>query len=148
MSSAFNITQTIAAATPATASTAAATKVATGLDNFAYLMIDAELTGGTGGTLDVYLQRAVTKNDGTVVWYDWAHFAQVGAGLTATYSLTPTASGGPVTVGKGTSPVLAAGACVGGHPGESLRALFVAGAGTSAAGSVVINITGIGDIRR
>lgn len=148
MSSQFNITQTIAEATPASASTAVAAKVATGLDRFAYLMVDAELTGGTGGTLDVYLQRSVTKNDGTTVWYDWAHFTQVAAGVTARYSLTPTASGGPVTVGKDTTPALAAGSCVGGHPGEALRAVFVAGAGTSAAGSVVINVTGIGDVRR
>ena len=148
MSSSINKTMTISETSPATASTVAGSVVPT-LDRYAYLMIDAELVGATGGTLDIYLQRRVTKSDGTDVWYDWLHFPQLSAGASAVkYTVTPTATAGIVTVGKDTSPALAANTCIGGHPGEALRALYVAGSGTSAGAAVVINITGVGDVTR
>jgi hypothetical protein len=45
------------------------------------------------------------------------------------------------TVGTGTSPVLAANTFLGGHPGNQVRALYVAGAGTAAGAAQSIEIT-------
>ena len=104
----------------------------------------AALVGATGGALDVYLQRAIGE-PGSETWVDWLHFTQLTAGATA---IKYFASCGPgaqvntlVTVGYGTSPVLAAGTFTGGHPGDAVRALYVAGASTSVGAAVAINIT-------
>lgn len=130
---------------PAGASTTVAgTKVIRGLDRYSYFLVDAKLTGGTGGTLDVYLQRKVVEEDGTVHWIDWLHFPQLTAGAAAAwYSVAPTASAGPVAVGEDTSPVLAASTCVGGHPGNELRVLFKTGASNTAGASQIINVTAV-----
>lgn len=132
-------TFTVTATSPATATTGVATITANGLDRFDWFTVDAVLTGGTGGTLDVYLQRDVA---GT--WVDWIHFAQLSAGAAAIRKTvdSKSAAAGPVTVGSGTSPALAAGSCSCCHPGEKVRVLFVAGASTSAGASQTITLTG------
>jgi hypothetical protein len=112
------------------------------LSNYSQIDVEAKLTGATGGPLDVYLQ----KWDG-VDWIDWAHFAQVAAGAAAiSVSLlnvrVAASSGTFVTVGRNTAPALAAGATTGGHPGERLRVLFVAGASTTAGAAQTIRILG------
>lgn len=133
---------------PATASTVIAATVH-GLDAFDEFMIDASLLGATGGTLDVYLQRKVAED----VWVDWLHFTQLSAGGSAvSYSVSTHGKGGNATgqivaVGIGTNssagtPALAAGAFVGGHPGSSVRMVFVAGALTSAGAAQRVRITG------
>ena len=134
-------TTVLSETSPATAGTVVADRIFGGLQQYSWFVIDAELTGATGGTLDVYLQR---KAPGTGIWYDYLHFPQVAAGAGAAYyTVQPQAIQGITVVGKGTTPALAANTCTGGHPGAELRCVFVAGAGTSAGATQVIRITGL-----
>ena len=134
----------ISGTTPASASTVIGA-VVNGLDRFDSFLIDADLVGATGGVLDVYLQRKVADN----VWRDWLHFPQLGAGAAAVrYSVTtsPGIANTILAVGTGTdsaaTPALAANTFVGGHPGYAVRAVYVAGASTSAGAVVSILIRG------
>lgn len=113
-----------------------------GLSRFDFITFDAVLLGATGGTLDIYLQRKLA----TDVWLDWARFTQLTAATPANFSFCTSVVNVIATVGKwadaGTgTQVLAANACVGGHPGDILRMVGVAGSGTSlgAIQSVYIN---------
>lgn len=110
---------------------------ATGLQPFDNIVIDADLVGATGGTLDVYVQRSF---DNGTTWRDFIHFPQLAAGAAAVkYSVAPSVGAGTiVVVGAGTSPALAVNTCVNGHVGDSLRVLMVAGAGTSAGAAVTV----------
>lgn len=133
-------TFTIEGTTPASASTAIGTTIA-GLERFDFFMIDADLVGATGGALDVYLQREIAPN----VWRDWLHFPQLASGAAAVSYTVPTNGEADIyTVGTGTdstaSPALAADSFVGGHPGNRLRAVYVAGASTSAGADITIRI--------
>lgn len=137
-------TFTISDTTPATASTAIG-GIARGLDAYDAFLIDADLVGATGGTLDVYLQRKVAPD----TWRDWLHFTQLTAGNAAvrhSVSTAPGISNTIVVVGIGTdstaTPALAANTFIGGHPGEAVRAVYVAGASTSAGAAVTIRIRG------
>jgi hypothetical protein len=116
---------------PAAASTVASTTgLVTGLDQFDWFTIDALLLGGTGGTLDVYVQRWIASLN---EWRDWLHFAQLAAGATARYVVDSSwGQSGVVTVGQGTSPAIAVATQANLHPGSRARLLFVAGASTSA----------------
>lgn len=132
---------------PAAASTVVGTIIG-GLQDFDSFRIDATLTGATGGVLDVYLQRELATN----VWADWLHYTQISAAAAA---VSITAFAGPTvvsadlvaltTIGIGTtaSPgvALAAGKFIGGHPGGRIRAVYVAGASTSAGAAQVIRIS-------
>lgn len=132
---------TIADTSPAAASTAAGT-VIRGLSNFDWFTIDAALVGATGGTLDVYLQRLVGDPATSTTWRDWLHFPQLAAGGAAVlYSAQALPVAAMSVVGGNTSPALAANSFVGGHPGEQVRALYVAGASTSVGAAVSIIIT-------
>lgn len=136
--------QTVKATSPATAGNAVL-GIISGLDRYAYFVVDALLAGATGGLLDVYLQRKVVEADGTTRWVDWLHFPQLTAGATAqNYTATPTASAGINAVGAGTSPTLAANTFIGGHPGAEVRVLAVAGSGTSAGASQSVTINAFG----
>lgn len=125
---------TLTDTSPASAITAVGLAGASGLDEYDYVRVDASLVGGTGGVLDVYLQRMIRPN----VWADWLHFTQLSAAATAKYSVicapglstTITAS----NLGTDAAPgvTLASATFLGGHPGKSLRSVYVAGAGTSA----------------
>jgi hypothetical protein len=129
----------IEGSTPASATTAIVGDVR-GLDKYDWFQISAKLVGGTGGTLDVYLQRWIESD----LWEDWIHFPQVAATATKYFAATATGVTDPVEVGRGSdaSPgvSLAAGKSIGGHPGRRVRAVAVAGAGTTVAGSVRVDI--------
>lgn len=107
------------------------------------VVIDAILIGGTGGTLDVYLQRKT----GSDAWMDWVHFPQIAAGVTKRYTITMFGEGAGSTiveVGGGTTAApgvaLAANTAVNVTPGGDVRAVCVAGAGTSAGASQSITL--------
>jgi hypothetical protein len=116
-------------------------------------MVEAQLVGATGGTLDVWLQRKVGPN----LWVDWVHFPQLAAGASAIrYSFAvknaATATGAltaVTTVGTDAAPAVGAGVglITNGHPGDFVRVVYVAGASTSAGALARIIITGIGPSR-
>lgn len=112
------------------------------LQNYDSLTIRATLTGATGGTLDVYLQTSVDGSE----WVDYIHFAQIAAAAAAVTKVVVVSRAGQqaaiTTVGTNTSPALAANAVVGGDFGNQMRAVFVAGAGTTRGAAQVIRITG------
>lgn len=135
----------IADTSPATAITAVGDTVG-GLSKYDAITIIGTLTGATGGALDVYLQTSY--DDGTV-WYDYIHFAQVADGAAAaTFSVGIPAAGvtALTAVGKGTvgtpAVALAANTVVGGVWGDKMRAVYVAGVGTSAGAAQAISIVG------
>lgn len=111
---------------------------------FDWFTVDASLTGATGGTCDVYLQRKVDDN----IWADWLHFPQLTAGQAATQYTAQGGSGTTIyVVEQGTdasagTPALAANTFVGGHPGQFVRCVAVTGIGVSVAASITIKITG------
>ena len=139
-------TLTYTATSPATAVTAVADPMG-GLDKCDYVIIDASLAGGTGGTLDIYLQREI---DGTAsdVWADWYHFAQLSAGSTAKVSVTSdmATTTAPIVIGIGTLAVpavaLAANTLTAREPMGRVRMVFVAGASTSAGAAQTIRFSG------
>ena len=114
-----------------------------GLGAYDWFQIDADLVGATGGTLDIYLQRKLD----TDVWLDWVHLPQLAAGAAAVrYSLTVSSSNTIVAVGKTSdagvgTPALAANTSVGGHPGDKVRVMAVAGASTSAGATVTVYVS-------
>lgn len=127
---------------PATASTAvggAAVKV----NYFEHVRIVAVLEGATGGTLDVYLQSTW---DNGATWWDIVHFPQLADGAaqtTRTITLSRASTNTTLTaIGSGTSPALAAGAYLNGDFGEAIRAVAVAGSGTSEGKAQTIYILG------
>ncbi len=128
------VTKKIATTSPATAITSISASVG-GLAAFETVTVLATLTGATGGVLDVYLQGSF---DGGVTWYEVCHFTQVAAAAAAKVYTVVFANAAAMTqVGTGTAvsagtAVLTAGTIVGGHPGDQLRAVYVAGASTSA----------------
>lgn len=138
-------TQLITATSPAAASTVVHAESFKGswLTRAEGLVIDATLTGATGGTLDIYLQRKIDTNE----WVDLAHFPQVAAGAAAKrYTATIVGNGSSfVEVGGGTDGApgvaLAANTIVDVTPGNEVRIIFVAGASTSAGASQKIRIT-------
>jgi hypothetical protein len=108
-----------------------------------FLVIDASLAGGTGGSLDVYLQRQLASNS----WVDWVHFPQLTAASTKKYTLVVDGKGGTsiVEVGGGTDAApgvaLAANSFVNTMPLGDVRIVFVTGVGNSAGASQTITIT-------
>ena len=155
MTETFDLSST----SPAAASTAAGLGCS-GLAKFSAVRVDAVLTGAAGGVLDVYIQRKIAPN----VWVDWAHFPQLSAGgAAAAYSFTvhlqnvgTAATGTPsatiaaiTTRGTDASPTPGLGASTLdlNHPGDMIRAVFVAGASTSAGAAQRITVTGLGPSR-
>ena len=134
---------TISDTTPATAVTAVGDTVGSLLP-FDWFTVDAALVGATGGTLDVYLQRKID----TDLWADWLHFPQLSAGAAAVKYSAMSGSDKTIHVVGNTNdagtgaPALAVNTFLGGHPGQFVRAVYVAGASTSAGAAVVIRITG------
>lgn len=136
--------QTVTLTSPAAASTAVGATQFKGsmFLSAEKLVIDADLTAGAGGTLDVYLQRKIASD----TWRDWIHFPQLTAAQSKKYSLSITGDGASIVeVGGGSDAVpgvaLAANTAVNITPGGDVRVVFVAGVGTSAGGSNVITIT-------
>jgi hypothetical protein len=131
---------------PASAITAIGGDTIGGLSRYDGLAIYATLTGGTGGTLDVYLQ---TSFDGGTTWYDYVHFAQKASGAAVTTvgvgippagvtALTATGKGSLLTPAVG----LAVNTIIGGPWGDLMRAVYVAGVSTSAGAAQIIEIIG------
>jgi hypothetical protein len=118
----------LTATSPAAASTAASTAIVEGLGQYDAFVIDADLLGATGGSLDVILQRFAGG-----LWRDWYRFPQLLAAAAAIhYTYVPALNDSLNTVGVTLTPVITANTAVGGHPGDRLRFLFIAGASTSA----------------
>lgn len=128
---------------PAAASTTAAVATYfTGLSTADKLVIDATLLGGTGGTLDVYLQRKVAAD----TWRDLVHFPQIVAATAKKYTVTINGDGTSIVdVGGGTdavpAPTLAANSLVNCIPGGDVRIVFVSGSGNTVGASNSITIT-------
>ena len=115
-----------------------------GLDKYDYFMVDALLVGATGGTLDLYVQRKLD----TDVWLDWIHFPQLAGGASAIYYSASCQPGNGLTVvgktadnGTTGAPALAANTIVGGHPGDQIRLVCVAGGGTSVGAAVTVYVS-------
>jgi hypothetical protein len=129
---------------PSTATTSISSTIITGLDAFESMKIVTVLQGGTGGTLDVYLQMS-DDPDGTV-WIDYAHFTQLADGAaqqTRLYSVSrQTERLTAIQVAIGDTPALAAGTVLGGEFGAKMRVITVAGAGTSAGAPQTIYFIG------
>ena len=130
---------------PASASTAVGGDEAGGFRDCEALTIVAAIRGGTGGTLDVYVQ---TSFDGGTTWIDFAHFPQLAAGAALTtrvwHVTRATDVASLATVGSGTSPALAVNTINGGAWGDRFRALYVAGASTSAGAAQTVSLYGWG----
>lgn len=124
-------------ATPNAAGTNAEAAV-TGFKAFSRLSIVATITGITGGTLDVYVQRSP---DG-VTYYDLIHFPSAAAGDAAvTYVVDLEPCNDFLIIGKDTSPALEEGG-VAGLWSDRLRVLEVTGAGASA--GAALNVRALG----
>jgi hypothetical protein len=121
-----------AVTSPAAASTVVGATV--DIAGFSKVSLAARIRGGTGGTLDVYIQ----SGDGTN-WWDVAHFTQLAAAaVLVAWGLSLERGGGATIVSINTAdgtPSLVANTKVTGLLGNKLRYVFVAGAGTSAGGS-------------
>lgn len=120
--------------------------VAAPLDGFNALNIVAEITGATGGTLDLYIQLSV---DMGANWYDVAHFPQATALSAVKYYDAPMSNATTNTtttqVGKNLSPALALGSggigsVVNGAFSDRMRLVMVAGSGTTLGASVVVKV--------
>lgn len=142
--STYRLLGTIADTSPASASTAVSAIAVSGLEQYQEIHIEADLLGATGGTLDVYLQRRL----GNDLWRDWIHFSQLADGAAAVkysappgYSQTMTVVGGGTTAAPGVA--IAANTNIGCHPGTEIRAVYVAGAGTSVGAAQTVRVFGL-----
>lgn len=124
---------------PSTVTTSVGYTTSTEVGLFSTCSGYAVVQGGTGGTLDVYIQTAFKKVNASPTWVDVAHFPQLAGGAAAagfTFALTrwsPNSSAffTPVNTVSGT-PVLAVNTVVPGILGYLLRVVYKTGAGTSA----------------
>lgn len=136
--------QIISGLSPASATTAVIGSAVSALDEYDALMIVATLQGATGGTLDIYLQ--VNPSDDGATWVDYAHFPQLTAAAAATTKVWSVAKAAQVTtlatVGRDLTPALPANTVLGGPWGRQMRAIAVAGVGTSAGAQQSITIMG------
>ena len=117
--------------------------VNTDLSRYDQICVAFTTLGATGGTLDIYIQNS--PDDG-ISWNDWAHPLQIAAAAGAASFDVPMftrTSFQAVTIGTGLTPALAAGAGVGSHPGDRMRVVFVAGAGTTAGAVQTIKVWGV-----
>jgi len=124
---------TITGTSPAAAGQAVLGGVLGGMSKYDYLMLDLAALGGTGGTLDLVVQRKLA----TDVWFDWVRFPNIAAGATKYYTAVASTATTIVEVGKGADAgtgtiVLAANTNIGGFPTDSIRLLAVANGATSA----------------
>lgn len=135
----------ITGTSPASASTAAVGSPLHGMEQFDSIQIAAEVQGGTGGTLDLYVQASW---DGGTTWWDFAHLPQLAAGAAAIKYMINAPGMGSATmtvIGKGTTPAMAVNTVSGGIGawGKSIRVLAVAGASTSAGAAQTFTVHGL-----
>lgn len=154
----IELTFTISGASPDAASTTAVigevvdfamlpgTTQPTGLEVVDDLDIVAAIQGGTGGSLDLFLQTSPDN----VTWTDYAHFAQLAAGAVLgvkTFATTRQAQTATMTtVGQNLTPLLAASTVVG-SVARYMRLLAIAGAGTTAGAVQTITLVAHGSRR-
>lgn len=140
--SARQVSQTVSGTAPSSASSAIVDSEITGLSICPIVAVTASLTGNTGGTLDVYIQR---WDVGLGAWIDWARFPQLASGAAEIKYTTPApAQSTTITeVGEDATPAIAANTCVGGHPGDKVRVWAVSGTSTTAGGAVVVSFQGL-----
>ncbi len=114
--------------------------VAGPMDDMIQFNAIAQLQGGTGGTLDVFLQASETGS----TWFDIAHFPQLSAGASSILYGCALGEGytSIIQIGTGLSPVLAADTVALGGWMTRVRVVFVAGAGTSAGAAQTIWLRG------
>ena len=112
-----------------------------GLDLVASIAVVYAGTGGTGGTLDLYLQ---TSPDNTT-WTDLVHFAQIASGTASKQRAVSSRwlTQNPAAVGQGTTPLLAASTAVG-APQRYLRLVAKTGTGTTAGAAQALTIIATG----
>jgi hypothetical protein len=134
---------TISDTSPAAPGTAAGDTIQ-GLEDVDTITIIATLAGATGGTLDVYLQ---TSFDGGTVWVDMAHFPQLAAAAASSVRVWQlcrnVVHSTLATVGSGT--VAAPGVALAANTvvncwGDRIRAVYVAGGGTTLGAAVDIKL--------
>lgn len=115
--------------------------VAGPLDDVQAIVVTATLQGGTGGTLDVYLQFSPDEG---VSWWDAVHFPQLANGAAAiNYTCTLGGEQNTITVvGTGLTPALAANTVAVGGWGSRMRMVMVAGSGTNAGALQKITLLG------
>ena len=130
---------------PAAAGVAASARTATDLRHYQWLRFTCIVTGGTGGATDITVQTKVHSD----LWADWARTPAVAATVTTKYAIGPEATSVIPTIGTTDDAlagpyavVLAAGTCVGGHPGDEIRLVYTAGAGTSAGAAQLVYLHG------
>jgi hypothetical protein len=139
--------------TDATSPTSATYKVTTGVPGFAdfkTITFIAKIIAPASGALDVLIEHS--PDQGTS-WYEYVHFTQVAAGATKRYTYGPALNDSLVEVGENnlvgdlqtTTMTLGAGSVAGGHWFDMLRVRYVAGVGTSAGATQVVNVLGIAD---
>ena len=129
--------------TPSSATTAASAGTIKGCNGFDSVCGILEFTGvggGMGGTLDVYVQSS--WDEGTT-WFDFVHFTQFASGAaSSTAKFSSDVLNTITTIGKNTSPALAANSCAGRDWGDWIRMLYVAGASTTAGATVKLTVIG------
>ena len=115
---------------------ASANPIYTGLDEFGSVLFDCMVQGGTGGTLDIYFQSSVTAGKR---WYDVVHLPQLLAGaapIRYAVAISRARGGGTSTAVQvnttDNNPSIAVNTVLQYNLGDSLRLVYVAGAGTSA----------------
>lgn len=138
---------------PAAAGTAQILLI-TGLAKFDAFTLDVLVQGATGGTLSLAFQRLIDPayNAGAGLWADWALLTQLAAAaakelVSLTFQLGGTPSAAFTTLGIWTTAVtgtqvIAAGAVAPIHPGDQLRLVGTAGAGTSAGAAASVYVSG------
>lgn len=136
------LAHTITGLSPASATTAQIGNHVGGLQIYDSLQIVATIRGGTGGTLDLYLQTSV---DGAI-WYDYAHYVQFADGAAVITRYCSVSRYSQVTtltaIGSDLTPALAANTVLGGDFGQRIRLIGTAGAGTTAGTTQTIKILG------
>lgn len=134
---------TVASALTVPGSTATAGIAAGQLDDYSALLFIATLQGGTGGTLDVFVQQSPDQG---ATWFDFAHFAQLAAGAASVTTAFSVSSANqtttPTVIGSGLTPLLAANTVIAGAWGDRFRLVFKTGVGTSAGAQQVVRILG------
>lgn len=142
----FKITGT----SPASATTAIIGAAIGGLHAYDWFAVDAIVQGGTGGTLDLYLQRQIAMDAEVTggVWVDWLRLAQLADGAAAVKYTAQAAA--DLTIRQvehstdasvGTTPQLSVNTFCGGHPGQALRLVGKAGAGTSSGAAQTVYVS-------
>lgn len=133
---------------PSTVTTAVGAAPATDIGLFSTCSVVFTVQGGTGGTLDVYLQSRFKQLNTVGFWVDVAHLPQIAAGAgvaTFSTSLTRWSSAAPAFVsGLNTAsltPALPVNTVLSGVLGIQLRVVYKTGAGTTLGAAQVILAT-------